>query len=43
MFEEKRLESLVRKPARTLAGDVKEPNRRLYKHCIKYMYKAEPE
>ncbi len=106
MFEERRLESLVRKPARTVAGDVKEPNRRppptkkstppdqtnaeqfyyakqmqsktpmivvltdgehlegliewydrdclklnrigapnllLYKHCIKYMYKAEPE
>jgi host factor-I protein len=106
MFEERRLESLVRKPTRTAAGDVKELNRRpptakkstppdqtnaeqfyyakqmqgkthmvvvltdgeqlegviewydkdclklnrtgapnllLYKHCIKYMYKSEPE
>ena len=106
MFEERRLDSLVRKPARTFAGDAKEPSRRppatkkstppdqtnaeqfyyskqmqsktpmivvltdgeqlegliewydrdclklnrigapnllLFKHCVKYMYKAEPE
>jgi RNA chaperone Hfq len=106
MLEERRLESLIRKPARTVGGEIKEPNRRppavkkstppdqtnaeqfyyakqmqgkthmvvvltdgeqlegviewydkdcvklnrigapnllLYKHCIKYLYKAEPE
>ena len=106
MFEERRLESLIRKPTRAVGGEIKEPNRRppavkkttppdqtnaeqfyyskqmqakthmvvvltdgeqlegviewydkdcvklnrvgapnllLYKHCIKYLYKAEPE
>ncbi len=106
MIEERRLESLIRKPARTAVGEIKDPNRRppaakksappdqtnaeqfyyskqmqsktrmivvltdgeqlegviewydrgclklnrngapnllLYKHCIKYMYKADPE
>lgn len=106
MLEERRLESLIRKPTRNAGGEVKEPNRRppavkkttppdqtnaeqfyyakqmqgkthmvvvltdgeqlegviewydkdcvklnrigapnllLYKHCIKYLYKAEPE
>lgn len=106
MTEERRLESLIRKPARNAGGEIKDPNRRppaakkstppdqtnaeqfyyskqmqaktrmivvltdgeqlegviewydrgclklnridapnllLYKHCIKYMYKAEPE
>lgn len=28
MFEERRLESLIRKPARTIGGETKEPNRR---------------
>jgi host factor-I protein len=28
MFEERRLESLIRKPTRTIGGEAKEPNRR---------------
>ena len=28
MFEERRLESLIRKPTRTVGGEAKEPNRR---------------